>query len=197
RDIGKHFTVNQMVGKESVRARLEGRDQGISYTEFSYMLLQAYDFLQLYDAHGCRLQLGGSDQWGNITLGVELIRRRRGAQAFGLTSPLVLRADGTKFGKTEAGTVWLDPTRTSPYLFYQFLVVTDDAVVGAYLRYFTWLGRDEIASLERATADHPERREAQRALAHEVTTLVHGEAEAERARRASEALFAGDLAALD
>ena len=197
RDVGKHFTVNQMVAKESVRARFEGRDQGISYTEFSYMLLQAYDFLHLYDTVDCRLQLGGSDQWGNITMGVELIRKLRGGVAYGLTSPLVLKADGTKFGKTEAGTMWLDARRTSPYALYQFLVGTEDAVVGDYLRYLTWLSREEIAELDRATAEHPEQRQAQRALAGAVAALVHGEAEAERARRASEALFAGDLAALD
>ncbi|MDQ1445672.1 MAG: tyrosyl-tRNA synthetase, partial [Acidimicrobiaceae bacterium] len=169
RDIGKHFTVNQMVAKESVKARFEGRDQGISYTEFSYMLLQAYDFLQLFDRHGCRLQLGGSDQWGNITMGVELIRKQRGETAFGLTSPLVVKADGTKFGKTESGTVWLDPAKTSPYRFFQFFINSEDAVVGEYLRYFTWLSREEIEALDAQTAEHPERRAGQRALAREVT----------------------------
>ncbi|HEV7886432.1 MAG TPA: tyrosine--tRNA ligase, partial [Acidimicrobiales bacterium] len=197
RDIGKHFTVNQMVAKDSVKSRFEGREQGISYTEFSYMLLQAYDFLQLFDAHGCRLQLGGSDQWGNITMGVDLIRRLRSEAAYGLTSPLVLKADGTKFGKSEAGTVWLDPDKTSPYRFFQFFINSEDAVVGAYLRYFTWLPREEIEGLDRSTAEHPERREAQRALARAVTALVHGEEEARRAEAAAGALFTGDLAGLD
>ena len=166
--MGKHFTVNQMVAKESVRARFERPDQGISYTEFSYMLLQAYDFLRLYDDHGCQLQVGGSDQWGNITMGVELIRKVARGEAFGLTTPLVTKADGTKFGKTESGTVWLDPAMTSPYRFYQFLLHTEDAVVGAYLRYFTFLSHDEIAALDQETAAHPERRAAQRTLAREV-----------------------------
>jgi tyrosyl-tRNA synthetase len=197
RDIGKHFTVNQMVAKESVKSRFEGRDQGISFTEFSYMLLQAYDFLQLFDAHGCRLQLGGSDQWGNITLGVELIRKVRGETAYGLTSPLVLKADGTKFGKTESGTVWLSAERTSPYRFFQFFINTEDAVVGQYLRYFTWLSRQEIEALDAETAEHPERRAAQRALARAVTALVHGEDEAARAEQASEAVFSGDVEGLD
>ncbi|HZQ28446.1 MAG TPA: tyrosine--tRNA ligase [Acidimicrobiales bacterium] len=197
RDVGKHFTVNQMVAKESVRARFEGREQGISYTEFSYMLLQAYDFLQLFDAHGCNLQLGGSDQWGNITMGVELIRKVRGEAAYGLTSPLVLKADGTKFGKSETGTVWLSAERTSPYRFFQFFINTEDAVVGQYLRYFTWLSREEIEALDKETAEHPERRAAQRALARSVTALVHGQAEAERAEQAAAALFTGDVNQLD
>lgn len=197
RDIGKHFTVNQMVAKESVKARFEGREQGISYTEFSYMLLQAYDFLHLFDDFGCTLQIGGSDQWGNITLGVELIRKLRGTSAFGLTSPLVLKADGTKFGKTETGTVWLDPARTSPYRFFQFLINSEDAVVGTYLRYFTWLAQEEIEALDTATAEHPERREAQRALAREVTSLVHGEDEARKAEQAAGALFSEEINTLD
>jgi len=197
RDVGKHFTVNQMVAKESVKARFDGRDQGISYTEFSYMLLQAYDFMQLFDKHGCRLQLGGSDQWGNITMGIELIRKMRGETAYGLTSPLVLKADGTKFGKSESGTVWLDADKTSPYQFFQFFINTEDAVVGNYLRYFTWLGRDEIEALDAATAEHPERRDAQRALAREVTKLVHGDDEARRAEQAAGALFSEDIASLD
>jgi tyrosyl-tRNA synthetase len=197
RDVGKHFTVNQMVAKDSVKSRFEGREQGISYTEFSYMLLQAYDFLQLFDAHGCTLQLGGSDQWGNITLGVELIRKLRGETAYGLTSPLVLKADGTKFGKSETGTVWLSPERTSPYRFFQFFINTEDAVVGRYLRYFTWLSRDEIEALDKETAEHPERRAAQRALARSVTALVHGQAEAERAEQAAAALFTGDVRSMD
>jgi tyrosyl-tRNA synthetase len=194
RDVGKHFTVNQMVAKESVKARLE---QGISYTEFSYMLLQAYDFLRLYLDHGCTLQVGGSDQWGNITVGVDLVRRVARAEVHGLTTPLVTKADGTKFGKTEAGAVWLDATMTSPYRLYQFLLQSEDAVVGHYLRYFTFLDHDEIAHLDAEIAARPEQRAAQRALAQAVVTLVHGEDEAERSARASASLFDGDLAGLD
>ena len=197
RDVGKHFTVNDMVAKESVRSRLERADQGISYTEFSYMLLQAYDFLHLHDAHGCRLQCGGSDQFGNITMGVELVRKMRGAQVYGLTSPLVLRADGAKFGKSEAGTIWLDRRRTSPYALYQFLLRTEDAVVGAYLRYFTFLDHAEILELDAAVAERPAERRAQRVLAAEVCTLVHGEAETRRAEQAAAALYSEDLSALD
>ncbi|HUO49102.1 MAG TPA: tyrosine--tRNA ligase [Acidimicrobiales bacterium] len=197
RDIGKHFTVNQMVGKESVRARLERPDQGISFTEFSYMLLQSYDFLHLFDAHGCRLQLGASDQWGNITMGIELVRKLRRAEVYGLTTPLVLKADGTKFGKTESGTVWLDPARTSPFRLYQFFLRAEDSDVGAYLRYFTFLGHEEIGALDEATAAHPERREAQRALAAAVTTLVHGADETARAQAASAALYTEAIADLD
>ncbi len=197
RSVGKHFTVNTMIAKESVKARLEGAERSLSYTEFSYMLLQAYDFLHLFDAHGCRLQLGGSDQWGNIVMGVDLIRRARQAQAFGLTTPLVLKGDGSKLGKTEAGNVWLDPGRTSPYQLFQVFVRTEDSMVGQYLRYFTWLGRDGIEELEAATAAHPERREAQRKLAREVTALVHGEAEAQKAERAARALFGEEVVVLD
>ena len=197
RDVGKHFTVNQMVAKDSVRARLERDGQGISFTEFSYMLLQAYDFLHLHDEFDCTLQIGGSDQWGNITMGIELIRKLRRTEAWGLTSPLVLKADGTKFGKTETGTVWLDAGRTSPYQLYQFFVRSEDAVVGAYLRYFTFLPHEAIRELDRVTAEHPERREAQRQLARQVCTLVHGEAEMERAERAAGALFSEELADLD
>ncbi len=197
RDVGKHFTVNQMVAKESVRARFDRPDQGISYTEFSYMLLQAYDFLRLHLDHGCDLQLGGSDQWGNITMGVELIRKVARVEAYGLTTPLVVKADGTKFGKTESGTVWLDARLTSPYRLYQFFFNTEDAVVGQYLRYFTFLGHDQITALDAETAEHPERRAAQRALAREVCALVHGSAEVERAERASKALFAEEIALLD
>jgi tyrosyl-tRNA synthetase len=191
RDIGKHFTVNQMVAKESVRSRFEGRDQGISFTEFSYMLLQAYDFLMLFDQQGCTLQLGGSDQWGNITMGVELIRKLRGESAYGLTSPLVLKADGTKFGKTESGTVWLDADRTPPFELYQFLFHTEDAVVGQYLRFFTWLSRQEIEALDAAVQERPEQREAQRALAYEVTALLHGREAADAAVAESAARFGG------
>jgi tyrosyl-tRNA synthetase len=197
RDVGKQFTVNEMIRKDSVRSRLETRQQGISFTEFSYMLLQAWDFLQLFDRHGCRLQMGGSDQWGNITEGVDLIRRRRETQAFGLTSPLVTKADGTKFGKTEAGAVWLDAARTSPYQFFQYFIRTADAEVGAYLRYFTFLGRDAIEELDRAVALRPEQREAQRTLAREVTGLVHGPEEAIRAERAAAVLFTEDIVLLD
>jgi tyrosyl-tRNA synthetase len=197
RDVGKHFTVNQMVAKESVRARLDRPEQGISYTEFSYMLLQAYDFQQLFDAHGCRLQLGGSDQWGNITMGIDLIRRTRQAEVFGLTSPLLLQSDGTKFGKTESGTVWLDARRTSPYQLYQYFLRTEDATVGTVVRMLTFLDHDTIAELDRQTAEHPERREAQRSLAHEVCTLVHGEPETRRAEAAAQALFSEEIATLD
>lgn len=197
RDVGKHFSVNAMIAKESVRARLEERDRGISFTEFSYMLLQSYDFLHLFDAEGCRLQLGGSDQWGNITLGIDLIRRQRGALAYGLTSPLVVKTDGTKFGKTEGGAVWLDARRTSPYAFFQYFVRTEDAVVGDYLRRFTFLDRDTIASLDEATSTRPQQREAQRALAHHVTSVVHGEQEAMRAERAAAVLFSEEVAGLD
>ncbi len=196
RDVGKHFTVNAMIAKESVRARLHEREQGISYTEFTYMLLQAFDFLHLYDAHGCRLQLGGSDQWGNITAGIDLIRRVRGDTAYGLTFPLVTKADGTKFGKSESGNVWLDARRTSPYAMYQFFLRSEDAVVGSYLRYYTFRPREEIEALDAETAAHPERRAAQRALAHDVVALVHGEDEARQAERASEVLFSEEIRTL-
>jgi len=197
RDIGKHFTVNTMIAKESVRARLAEREQGISFTEFSYMLLQAYDFLELFDAHGCRLQLGGSDQWGNITAGIELVRRLRGEIAYGLTFPLVTKSDGTKFGKSEAGNIWLDAARTSPYVMYQFLVRTEDAMVGTYLRYFTFRAREEIEALDAATAAEPGRRLAQRALAQDVVALVHGPEEAQRAEHASAVLFSEEIRDLD
>jgi tyrosyl-tRNA synthetase len=186
-----------MTAKESVKSRLERADQGISYTEFSYMLLQAYDYLYLHDAYGCRLQLGGSDQWGNITMGLELIRKVRGSEAFALTWPLMLRADGTKFGKSESGAVWLDATRSSPYELYQFFVRTPDDEVGRLLRYFTFLSHEEIEALDLEIAERPEQRKAQRALARAVCTFVHGEAETERARGASRALFSEDLAELD
>jgi tyrosyl-tRNA synthetase len=197
RDVGKHFTVNQMVAKDSVRSRLERPDQGISYTEFSYMLLQAYDFLHLFDAFDCRLQLGGSDQWGNITMGIDLVRKVRHEEVWGLTTPLVLKADGTKFGKTESGTVWLDAGRTSPYQLYQFFLRSEDAVVGTYLRYFTFLSHEAILDLDRATAEHPERRDAQRELARQVCTLVHGAAETVRAEAAATALFGEAVTELD
>ena len=197
RDVGKHFTVNQMVAKESVRSRIEGRDTGISYTEFSYMLLQAYDYLQLFRRHGCTLQAGGSDQWGNITMGVDLIRRIAGSTAFGLTSPLVTRADGTKYGKSVEGAVWLDGDRTSPYAMWQFLFNAEDAKVGQYLRFFTWRTEDEVRDLDRLTAEAPGRRAAQRTLANDVTALVHGADEAMRAEAAAAALFTPDVASLD
>jgi tyrosyl-tRNA synthetase len=197
RDVGKHFSVSQMVAKESVRSRLDRAGQGISFTEFSYMLLQAYDFLRLYEDHGCQLQIGGSDQWGNIVMGVELIGKATGGQAFAMTTPLVTKADGTKFGKSGTDTVWLDPARTSPYLLYQFFVNSEDATVGSYLRYFTFLERQEIEALDVEVAERPQDRAAQRTLAREICTLVHGAAEAARAERASSALFGEEIATLD
>lgn len=198
REIGKCFSVNVMIAKESVRQRLEDREHGISYTEFSYVLLQAYDFLHLFDTYGCRLQVGGSDQWGNIVAGMDLTRRLRGgATTFGLTFPLVTKADGGKFGKTEAGNVWLDPKRTSPYRFYQFWINQADGDAPKFLRCFTFLHRDEITALERELSEAPEKRAAQRRLAEEVTRLVHGEAALRNAVRASQAMFGGDLTGLD
>ena len=197
RDVGKQFSVNMMLGKESVRARLEDRDQGISYTEFSYMLIQAYDFLALHERYGCKLQVGGSDQWGNITAGIDLIRRKHQAEAYGLTMPLVMNSAGQKFGKTEKGAVWLDAERTSPYDFYQFFIQSDDRDVCRYLRFYTFLEENTIAELEQTVRVSPERREAQRVLAREVTTLVHGAAETEKAEGAAQALFRNDLSALD
>lgn len=194
RDVGKHFSVNAMIAKESVRARLEEREQGISYTEFSYQLLQAYDFLWLYEHHGCTVQFGGSDQWGNITAGIELIRRKKQQTAYGYTMPLITTAEGKKFGKSEQGNVWLDPARTSPYRFYQFFLNVDDRDVGRFLRYFTFLSLDELTELERHSATEPERREAQRVLAREATSLVHGEDEARKAAAAATALFGGAAA---
>ncbi len=197
RDVGKHFTVNQMVAKESVKTRFEAEDRGISFAEFSYMLLQAYDFLQLHDRYGCTVQMGGSDQWGNITMGIDLIRRLRGSRAYGLTSPLVVKPDGTKFGKSVSGNVWLDPARTTPYALYQFLFRSQDSVVGAYLRYFTDLARQRIDDLDRATAERPQAREAQRVLALEVTSLVHGPEAARRAEHVAGALFTPEIAGVD
>ena len=193
RDIGKHFTVNVMVAKESVRARMEDREVGISYTEFSYMLLQAFDFYHLNQSADCGLQIGGSDQWGNITMGIELTRKKSGKQIFGLTLPLITKSDGTKFGKTEAGAIWLDPNRTSVYRFYQFWVRTDDRDVIKYLKYFTFLSQEEIQRLETLHEERPEKREAQKALARAMTDLIHGEAATQEAVRASEILFGGDL----
>jgi tyrosyl-tRNA synthetase len=186
RDVGKHFTVNYMLAKESVQSRIES---GISFTEFSYMLMQAYDFRELFLRDGVTLQVGGSDQWGNITAGMELIRRTEGGEAHALTFPLVTNASGSKFGKTESGNVWLDPERTSPYQFYQFWINIDDRDVGRYLRYFTLLSRQEIESLEREVAEHPETRKAQQALATDVTTRVHGPDASRVAEDVSRLLF--------
>lgn len=196
RDIGKHFSVNNMIGKESVRQRLDREGAGISFTEFAYMILQSFDFSELFRLHGCGLQIGGSDQWGNITGGIDLTRRLHGEQVFGLTLPLVTKSDGTKFGKTESGTIWLDASRTSPYAFYQFWLSTADADVYRFLRFFTFLPVEEIAAIERADAEREGRPEAQRILAQEVTRLVHGDAGLEAAERITEALFSGDPGAL-
>lgn len=186
RDVGKHFTVNFMLAKDSVKSRL---DEGVSFTEFSYMLLQAYDFLELYRRAGVTLQIGGSDQWGNITAGVELVRRTVGMAVHGVTLPLVTRADGSKFGKSEGQNIWLDPGLTSPYKFYQFWINADDRDVGNYLRFFTLLEREAIEALDQKVAAEPERREAQQTLAFEVTARVHGEAAARTAQIASRIVF--------
>jgi tyrosyl-tRNA synthetase len=196
-----------MMAKESVRARLEDREHGISYTEFSYMLLQAYDFLVLHEKEKCTLQIGGSDQWGNITAGCELVRRIRfereggthdhSGTVFGMTHPLVTKADGSKFGKSESGNIWLDPARTSPYQFYQFWLGTADADVITYLKFFSFKSLEEIAELERQTQSEPEKRAAQQALARELTTLVHGADELARAEKASSALFGPSIRELD
>jgi tyrosyl-tRNA synthetase len=191
RDIGKHFSVNQMVAKESVRARMEDREVGISYTEFSYMLLQAFDFMVLCRDQNCELQIGGSDQWGNITAGIELTRKKLGRQVFGLTMPLITNADGTKFGKTEAGAIWLDPKRTSVYKFYQFWINVADADVIRYLKYFTFIPEDRIAVAQQNLNAKPELRMAQTELAREVTTLIHGEPAAKAALMATDVLFGG------
>ena len=191
RDIGKHFTVNQMVAKESVRSRMEDREVGISFTEFSYMLLQAYDFYVLARDQRCLLQIGGSDQWGNITMGIELIRKKMGQGAFGLTLPLITKADGTKFGKTESGSVWLDPQKTSPYRFFQFWLNTDDRDVIRYLKFFTFLEQQQIQDLEEQHLADPGKRVAHRSLARNLTQLIHGESAVQEAVRASEILFAG------
>jgi tyrosyl-tRNA synthetase len=196
RDIGKHFSVNQMVAKESIRARMEDREVGISFTEFSYMLLQAFDFYVLCRDYNCELQIGGSDQWGNITAGIDLTRKKLGRTVFGLTLPLITNADGTKFGKTEAGAVWLDPGRTSVYKFYQFWIRTDDRDVVRYLKYFTFLSQDEIGALEKQHAENAGARAAHKALAKAVTDLVHGPDATAEAMRASEILFGGDLAGI-
>jgi len=187
--------VNYMLQKESVNRRLES-EEGISFTEFSYLLLQAYDYLQVFDRYGCTLQMGGSDQWGNITAGIDLIRKLRAKKAHGLVVPLVMTASGVKFGKTEAGTIWLDPVRTSPFKFFQFWLNSDDRDVITYLKFFTFLERPAIEALEAATKTAPEKREAQRVLARDVTTLVHGGDQAARAENASAVLFGEDIATL-
>jgi tyrosyl-tRNA synthetase len=196
RDIGKHFPVNRMLARDVVRTRLEA---GISYTEFSYVLLQSMDYLNLFRDHGVRLQTGGSDQWGNITAGVELVRRVEGEKVHALATPLVTKADGTKFGKTESGSIWLDAQMTSPYAFYQFWFNTDDRDVIQYLKYYSFRSRDEIEELAKAVEEEPFRRAAQRALADDLTTLTHGEAETERVKAAAAALFGGggELTTLD
>ena len=195
RDVGKHFTVNNLLGKEAISRRLES-DEGISFTEFSYPLLQAYDYLVLFDRYQCTLQMGGSDQWGNILAGIDLIRRLRSARAHGLVFPLVTSANGVKFGKTEAGAVWLDAKLTSPYRFYQFWLNTDDRDVVTYLKFFTWLSQEEIGQLEQTVKTTPEKREAQRRLAREVTALLHGESELDKAVRASEVLFGKEISGM-
>ncbi|MDX6306641.1 MAG: tyrosyl-tRNA synthetase [Blastocatellia bacterium] len=195
RDVGKYFTVNNLLAKEAIKRRLE-TEEGISFTEFSYPLLQAYDYLVLHDRRGCTLQMGGSDQWGNIVAGIDLIRRLRGARAHGLVFPLVTTAAGVKFGKTEAGAVWLDPKLTSPYRFYQFWLNTDDRDAIIYLKFFTWLAKEEIDQLEESVRTEPEKRRAQRELARHVTALVHGETELEKALRASEVLFGKEISGL-
>ncbi len=196
RDIGKHFSVNRMLDREAVAARLAA--EGISFTEFSYQLLQSYDYLELFRRYGCHLQTGGSDQWGNITAGVDLVRRVEGAHVHALTTPLITKADGTKFGKTETGTVWLDASMTSPYAFFQFWLNADDRDVSTFLRFYSEKSHEEIEALEAATSEAPQKREAQRALARELTTLVHGAAATEAVEAAAAALFGqGDLASVD
>ncbi len=193
RDIGKLFSVNMMVAKESIRARMEDRENGISYTEFSYMLLQAYDFYHLCKEHDCELQIGGSDQWGNITAGIDLCRKKLNRVTYGLTLSLITNADGTKFGKTVAGAIWLDPNKTSVYKFYQFWVNTDDRDVIRYLRYFTFLPKEEIDEIEKIHNENPGARQAHRALAKAVTELIHGESATTETIKASQVLFGGDV----
>ncbi len=196
RDVGKHFSVNALLRKESIRRRVEDEEGGLSYTEFSYLLMQAYDFLVLYDRYDCTVQMGGSDQWGNITAGIDLIRRMRGAKAFGVVFPLLTSATGAKFGKTETGTVWLDPGRTSPFRFYQFWMNTDDQDAIPYLKAFTLLDRDRVKELDVELAERPHERGAQRALAEEVTRAVHGDTGLARAQEATRVLFGGELTGL-
>ncbi len=198
RDVGKHFSVNWMMAKDSVRARLQDREQGISFTEFSYMLLQAYDFYRLWKDRGCRLQMGASDQWGNITAGIELIRRKEGGETFGLTCPLLLAADGRKFGKSAGNAVWLEPSLTSPYRFYQFWINQEDALASALLAAYTFLPAEEVEAIRAEAAAAPQKRAVQRRLASEVTAFVHGREAAARAERASRVLFGeGSLRDLD
>jgi tyrosyl-tRNA synthetase len=192
RDVGKYFTLNVMLAKDSVKSRMEG-DTGISYTEFSYQLLQAYDFFHLREAYNCELQIGGSDQWGNMTAGTDFIRKKLGAPAWAWTFPLITKADGTKFGKTESGAVWLDPKKTSPYKFYQFFVNTEDAKISEYLRKFTFLSRPEIEAIESKHVANPGAREAHKVLAAEVTRIVHGQAALDGALKASEILFGAEI----
>ena len=195
RDTGKHFTINAMLAKDSVKNRMD-RESGLSFTEFSYMLLQSYDYYHLHTEMGCELQCGGSDQWGNITAGAELIRRRTGDSVYGLTYPLIKKSDGTKFGKTASGAVWLDPKRTSPYKFYQFWLNADDADVIHYLKFYTFFTEEEIAALDQETKDHPENRAAQKTLAKELTLMMHGQTALDKAVQASQALFGGDITGL-
>lgn len=191
RDVGKHFTVSRMISHESIKTRMEYREHGISYTEFSYMLLQAYDFLYLYDKYNCVLQLGGSDQWGNIVEGIDLIRKLRGEQSYGITFPLLTTSDGRKFGKTESGNIWLDKKLTSPYRFYQYWINVDDKDIIRFLYLFTFLNREKILDLHDSLMKSPEKREAHKVLAYEVTKLVHGDTDARDAIKASEILFEG------
>ena len=196
RDVGKHFSVNNMINKESVKQRIEREGEGISFTEFTYSLLQSFDFAELYQRHQCTLQVGGSDQWGNITGGIDLTRRLHGGQVFGLTVPLVTKADGTKFGKTESGAVWLDAKKTSPYAFYQFWLSTADADVYKFLRYFTFLSVERIAQIEAEDKASQSKPQAQSVLAEEMTRLVHGDAGLDAAKRITQALFSDDISSL-
>ena len=197
RDVGKNFPVSVMMGKESVKSRLERPDGGLSYTEFSYMLLQAYDFVYLNQHHDCQLQVGGSDQWGNITAGIDLGRRMRGAALYGMTCPLLTKADGSKMGKTESGAIWLSPEKTSPYAFYQYWINVADEDAGTCLRMLTELSHEEIDTLDASRAAEPHRRESQRRLAEQLTQLVHGESGLGTARRATEVFFGAEIADLD
>jgi tyrosyl-tRNA synthetase len=196
RDVGKHFPVNVMLAKDSVKGRLD-RDTGISYTEFSYMLLQAYDFVYLQQKHGCEMQIGGSDQWGNITTGIDLVRRMNGGQLYGLTNPLLTKSDGAKMGKTESGALWLSAQRTSPYQFYQYWINVDDADAGKCLRFLTDLTQSEVESLDAARAANPGQRESQRRMAEEITRMVHGDNGLQAAQRATEIFFGAEISQLN
>lgn len=196
RDVGKYFTVNYMLGKESVRSRLEDREQGISYTEFSYMLLQAYDYLELNRTQNCTIQVGGSDQWGNITAGIELIRKKGQGEAYGMTFPLVTTSTGEKFGKSAGNAIWLDPERTSPYALYQYFLRSEDADVERFLKFFSLRPVDEIEAIVAAHAEAPHKREAQRILAEELTELIHGEEGLRRAKQATDILFGSEIEGL-